>query len=300
MLNSVWLNTFKTLIDTGHFTKAAEKLHMTQPGVSQQIRKLEEACGHQLVRRVKKRFEITEQGRDVYEYACQLERSEATLLDKLSTNHPYAGQYRIACSGSQALTLYPKLLELQQEFPKLIVTLEAAPNHKILIAIKNSDIDVGIVTSMPNRVHFDTELLGQESLCLVLPQKYADTANVFDALMELGLIRHPDIDHYLSLYMAKFGDETFSALKTDSFPVTGYVNQINQILLPISKGLGFTVLPKSAVDSFSHPETLAVFSPGKEVKETLYLVSKRHRVLPKRFNTVNDRLRKHFSADHSG
>ncbi|MGC7906805.1 helix-turn-helix domain-containing protein [Vibrio anguillarum] len=42
----MWLNTFKTLVDIGHFTKAAELLHMTQPGVSQHINKLEAACGY--------------------------------------------------------------------------------------------------------------------------------------------------------------------------------------------------------------------------------------------------------------
>jgi DNA-binding transcriptional LysR family regulator len=45
MLNPNWLKTFVTLIDTGHFTKTAEKLFMTQPGVSQHINKLENSCG---------------------------------------------------------------------------------------------------------------------------------------------------------------------------------------------------------------------------------------------------------------
>ncbi|WP_260847496.1 LysR family transcriptional regulator [Shewanella algae] len=71
MINPNWLKTFKTLIDTGHFTKTADVLFMTQPGVSQQIRKLEESCGHALIRRINKTFEITEQGKLVYEYACQ-------------------------------------------------------------------------------------------------------------------------------------------------------------------------------------------------------------------------------------
>ena len=42
---------------------------MTQPGVSQHINKLETACGHALILREKKRFDLTEQGRLVYQYA---------------------------------------------------------------------------------------------------------------------------------------------------------------------------------------------------------------------------------------
>ncbi|EHH2535403.1 LysR family transcriptional regulator, partial [Vibrio parahaemolyticus] len=51
MLNPIWLNTFKALVDVGHFTKTAELLHMTQPGVSQHINKLEAACGYPLIKR---------------------------------------------------------------------------------------------------------------------------------------------------------------------------------------------------------------------------------------------------------
>jgi DNA-binding transcriptional LysR family regulator len=67
MLNPLWLHTFKTLIEVGHFTQTAEKLYMTQPGVSQHIKKLESACGYALIKREKKSFELTEQGQRVYE-----------------------------------------------------------------------------------------------------------------------------------------------------------------------------------------------------------------------------------------
>ena len=83
MLNPLWLNTFKTLIDLGHFTRTAEKLHMTQPGVSQQIQKLENACGHSLIKREKKSFELTEQGRQVYEYA--LKHYDQNILSKVNS-----------------------------------------------------------------------------------------------------------------------------------------------------------------------------------------------------------------------
>ena len=67
MLNPIWLNTFKTLVDVGHFTKTAELLHMTQPGVSQHINKLEAACGYPLIKRFNKKFELTIYGRKVYD-----------------------------------------------------------------------------------------------------------------------------------------------------------------------------------------------------------------------------------------
>lgn len=54
MLNQQWLATFVTLVEVGHFTHTANKLFMTQPGVSQHIKKLEEQVGVHLLLRDRK------------------------------------------------------------------------------------------------------------------------------------------------------------------------------------------------------------------------------------------------------
>ena len=296
MLNPNWLNTFVTLIDTGHFTKTAEKLFMTQPGVSQHIRKLEQACGHSLIRRDKKSFELTEQGRLVYQYAGELAQNEHELLEKLTFDDPFTGEYTIACSGALALILYPKLLDLQIQHSQLVVQLKSAPNHQILNDIQLGIIDIGIVTQIPHHSLFDVQELGQEQLCLVLPANIKTDHYGGQLLTELGLINHPDAEHYLSLYFSQSQESSFSHLNISEIPVSGYVNQISQILQPVAKGLGFTVLPKSAIDSFDDSQNLKIFTPPNPVIEPLYRVKKRNRVLPARFETVNSKLQEHFDG----
>ena len=63
MINPVWLRSFCTLVDVGHFTRTAEKLHMTQSGVSQHVRKLEEQLGTALFIRTTRSISLTEAGR---------------------------------------------------------------------------------------------------------------------------------------------------------------------------------------------------------------------------------------------
>lgn len=300
MLNPNWLNTFVTLIDTGHFTKTAEKLFMTQPGVSQHINKLEASCGQALIHRDKKRFDLTEQGRLVYQYAQQLNKNEENLFNQLSFDNPYSGYCKLACSGALALILYPKLLISQEEHNELIIQLKAAPNQQILNEIQTGDIDLGIVTDMPKNSHnhseFDVHEVAQEQLCLVLPQA-CKTEQLNDKLLvELGLINHPDAKHYLSLFLLQNQDTILTSTNIEQIPITGYVNQINQILVPVAKGLGFTVLPKSAVDSFAEPNRVKVFKPQQEVIETLYLVKKRNRELPARFELIQSSIKAHFSG----
>jgi len=287
MLNPTWLKTFITLVDTGHFTQTAEKLFMTQPGVSQHVNKLEEACCHDLIKRNNKSFAITEQGRLVYRFAKQRMSDERSLFEQLNFDDPDSGKCSLACSGSLALLLYPQLLTLQQQQPNIHLNLTAAPNHLILSDIKNEHVDQGIVTDIPNESFFEFEKLGQEELCLVLPKKTNIKQSWKQLLLDSGLISHPDAEHYLSLYFRKCEEPELKQLDIAKIPVVGSINQISQILEPLTRGIGFTVLPKSAIDSFHSPELLQVLKPKQAVKENLYLIRKKNRELPKRYDALN-------------
>lgn len=293
MLNPLWLKTFTTLIDTGHFTQTAEKLYMTQPGVSQHIKKLEAACGYELIKRDKKTFTITEQGSAVYHYATTLEKNEQQLIHSLGQDDPYVGSIHLSCSGSLALLLYPKLLDLQVLHPTLVPHVEAAPQHKILKDILEGHTDLGLVTQLPDDPRFDSEKIGQEPLCLMLPKSDLPKENKLtaDYLKRLGIINHPDARHYFSLFFAQCDDATLSKMSVEEVPISGYVNQLAQILLPVSKGLGFTVLPKSTLDSFVDRDKIAVYSLPQEISESVYLLSKKHRNWPARFITLRDEIK---------
>lgn len=294
VLNPIWLKTFVTLIDTGHFTKAAEKLFMTQPGVSQHISKLESACGHELIKRDKKSFVITEQGQVVYDYALQLGKQESELLEKLAFDDPYVGDISIACSGSLALLVYPQLLKLQSKHSNLVIGLKASPNYQILEDVKAGRLNQGVVTDIHNKMWFDIEELGKEELCLIVPASTTFDTNKAETLLGLGLITHPDAEHYLSLYFAQSAEPELKQLELSKIPVVGSINQIGQILEPIAQGIGFTVLPKSAVDSFPRHHLLEVLRPKQQVIETLYLVKKKNRDLPARYGVVNHLLKRLF------
>jgi len=299
MLNPLWLNTFKTLVEVGHFTKTASKLHMTQPGVSQHLKKLEQACGHVLVKRDSKHLELTEQGRQVYEYTCQQQKAEADFIDALSFDDPHKGVCKLACSGAFALRLYPELLALQRHAPERRFELEVAPTAKILANIQTGAIDIGILTQAPSSSLFTVEELGNEQLCLLVPKTFHSTlysdnnkASLTEALVELGLVQHPDALHYLALYLERCNMPDLKELNIAKLPSAGYINQLNLILQPVAAGLGFTVLPLSAWQAFPDKHLVEELTPNQPVYETLYAAFAKHRTLPKRYNDVITTIRK--------
>jgi DNA-binding transcriptional LysR family regulator len=290
MLNPQWLASFITLVETGSFTRTAELRFMTQPGVSQQLKKLEQSCDTVLVVRLGKGIELTEQGRLVYEYALALQQREEQLLDSLKFDAPYEGRCIIACSGALAQRIYPSLLMLQGQHPGLTIQLEVVPYRSIFQGISQSTIDLGISTHQVDDDNFSYQLAGTEPLALMLPEGIKENGDIIATLMALGLIQHPDASHYLNLYFSHCGDDALAECDPSMFRQSGRINQLSQILLPVSKGLGFTVLPSSTLMHFAEAARIKQYLAPAPVAEPLYFVTSRHRQLAARYDTVKAAL----------
>nr|WP_303292181.1 LysR family transcriptional regulator [Marinobacter sp. SS5-14b] len=281
MTNIIWLRTFCTLVDVGHFTRTAERLHMTQSGVSQHIRKLEEQLGVDLLIRQGKQFLLSEAGRRLYAEAQDILLALSNLEQRIGDDPPHEGPVRIMSPGSIGLKLYPKLLELQARHPKLCIDYRFAPNQDVEQAIANSRADLGFMTTRSTLADVQCTAIAEESLLLVTPASTPDTS--WNALMNLGFVDHPDGSHHAALLLgANFPEFQHSNL----FPKTGFSNQIGLILEPVSLGLGFTVLPAHAVEAFHNPECIKSHRLGKPVRETVYLCTRRQQALQKRMETV--------------
>ncbi|MGF1769000.1 LysR family transcriptional regulator [Enterovibrio makurazakiensis] len=284
MLNPKWLITFETLVKTQSFTKTAECLFMTQPGVSQHIKKLENALGEALIFREGKQFELSQAGTLLNEYIASQKQLKEAFLAQLKEDNPNQGPIRIACSGAMAMKIYPLLLAHQQQHPELSVHIEAAPASRIHAQLMENVIDIGISTQPINHPSIEETLIGKESLCLVVPSVSQVDPQDYHTLSQLGFIQHPDANQYADLVLSKNYPKHYRGL--EGFQDSGYVNQLAQILLPVSQGLGFTVLPESVVDSFAERDKLRCLSLRHPVYQQVYLAQKRYRQLPQRYQTV--------------
>lgn len=281
MINPVFLRTFVYLAQSGHFTRTAEALHMTQPGVSQHVHKLEVQLGVPLLQRQGKRFELTPAGEQLRDYGLAQAQQEQGFLQSLQQDDPYAGECRLACSGAMALKLYPQLLQAQKNYPQLSFALEVAPNQRICEHLLENRYELGIVTLPVNSAELTQQYLGEDELCLVLPR---GEASDWGNLMRLGFINHPDGQHYaLQLLEKNYPQQLFSAL-----PYSGYINQLHQILLPVSMRQGFTVLPRSAVDAYQDQSGIQRAQLAEKVAEPVYLISKRQRPLAARYQQLQE------------
>ena len=251
VLNASWLETFTTLCDIGHFTRTADRLAMTQPGVSQHIRKLEQQVGQPLILREGKSFTLTPAGEELLSIGRARRTEERALRERMQRDDPLSGTVRIGCSGSFALRLYPYLIARMQQAPKLKMHLSAAPQARILADILAGTLDLGVVTAVPDMPRVQATPLSQEELCLVLPA----TFNAADLTLQ-------KLDDYRG---------------AEHLRLRSFINQIGQIPLPVAQGLGYTILPRSGVEGFAHRDALAVHTLPQRRFHDLWLIARKDR-----------------------
>ena len=280
MLNATWLETFTTLCETGHFTRTAERLNMTQPGVSQHLRKLERQVGQALISRQGKSFALTPAGEALRALGLSRRAEERRLRTAIETDDRDAGPVHIACSGSFAMLLYPVLLRWMRAAPELSLHLEAAPQAEIRAGLLEGRFDLGVLGADPGHARLEARHLGREELCLVLPAAARGGPVTFAGLEARGFIAHPDGYAYADdLLGLNFPDAYPGA---DRLRLRGTVNQIGQIPAPVAEGIGYTLLPRSGVEAFAGKDRLHVPPLPERRWHALWLVARRGRPLSAR------------------
>ncbi|MDR9441008.1 MAG: LysR family transcriptional regulator, partial [Halomonas sp.] len=203
MFNARYFRTFITLVETGSFTRTARQLEMTQPGVSQHVRKLEEYLGKPLLDRQGRRFVLTESGRRAYDYALKLFAEHEQFRHSLDNDSLDSGECRLASPGSVGLMLYPFILGQQQMQPGLTASYSFAFNSEIVADVLGGRHDLGIITEAVRHPELDCEAWHQEPLCLVVPADFA--GHGLADLMGIGFISYSGGEgHASALLRANF------------------------------------------------------------------------------------------------
>ena len=249
MINPVWLRSFCTLVEVGHFTRTAEHLFMTQSGVSQHVRKLEEYLCQKLLVRQGKSFTLTTTGDRLYKEGQKLILALTDLEARVSQDPTHEGIVKLASPGSVGLKLYHHLLTLQRRYPKLIIEYRFAPTGDVERLIADHKVDIGFMTCLSTMSDVSLEPVARDELLLVTPAGIS--APSWDQLLQLGFIDHPDGAYHAGQLL---GVNFHEFQNVNQFIRSGFSNQINLILEPVSQGLGFTVLPSHAVSALKSQE----------------------------------------------
>ena len=187
------LHAFCTVVERRSFSQAAERLGVTQPAVSLQVRALEKRLGLQLLDRSGRRVEPTEAGWRLYRGAQRMLQLEEQLLDDVAAERDgeLSGALSIGASTGPAAIVVPLLLcEFQQQNPAVRVALEVHDTQTVVDLIAERELELGIVGAAPRHRGVRFEPLTHDEVILVAPptSPFAGTTVAADDLRGAPLI----------------------------------------------------------------------------------------------------------------
>ncbi len=162
------LRYFVTLAEELHFGRAAERLHIAQPPLSQQIRQLETELGFELFHRTKRKVKLSEAGKvflvEVQQIFRQLE--QAIFLGR-QISRGEIGQLVIGFVSSAAYNILPDfLLHFRNNNPSINLELHELTTDEQLRWLQSGRIDVGFVRPPVDENTYESKIIFQESLAL--------------------------------------------------------------------------------------------------------------------------------------
>jgi DNA-binding transcriptional LysR family regulator len=166
------LAAFCAVVERKSFSLAAERLGVTQPAVSLQIRALEERLGQRLLDRSGRRVEPTESGRRLYRNAQRMLTLEESMLADVAAadQGKLAGTLKIGASTGPGAHLVPVLLcEFQRAHPGLRVALSISDTQAVIEQVAARELELGVVGALRRQRSLEFEPLVRDEIVLAVP-----------------------------------------------------------------------------------------------------------------------------------
>jgi DNA-binding transcriptional LysR family regulator len=181
------LETFLAVAEERSFSKAAVRLHRTQPAISQVIRKLEASVGEKLFDRAARDGSLTAAGVLLRDYALRLMalRREATsALDELKNLE--RGRLQLAANEYTCMYLLPAIDRFRREFPHIGVTVHRMLASRIPDELALRTFELGVISFRPDPAQFRTIAVYGDSLAFIVSPHHALAASSRVSIADLS------------------------------------------------------------------------------------------------------------------
>lgn len=278
-LNLGHLATFRLVIQRGSFSAAADVLGISQPAVSLQIRQLEQFLQTRLVERTGRGIKATAAGQALLVHGERIQQAVDDAIRSVSAfSHGVSGTITLGTGATACIHLLPPLLEkLRRDYPLLSVGVTTGNTLDIVRAIEENRLDMGLVTLPVSGRALDVMPVMDEEFVFIASREQQDA---FRALT-------PDALHAQPLIAFESGSGT-RALIDGWFAASGLaiapamqLGSIEAIKRMVRAGLGYSIVPRMAVEHDTDREGLCVMSLTPVLQRQLAVVMRQDKILSK-------------------
>ncbi len=240
------LKYFLAVAEELHFRKAADKLFISQPGLSKQIKQMEDDLDLKLFERHNRKVELTSAG--IYlkkEIARNLNDLERILNHSKQLNDGVEGHLNLGYVGSAMQQLIPNLLlKFKKEHPNIIFDLKEMDNQRQVNDLLSKTIDIGFLRLETVSKNLEVLPVLKENFCLVLPKNHEINTSNFRSIKQL---KNEPFIMFDPSYSTAYHEKIMQIFDDNGFtPIISH-NTINasSIYRLVENNLGVSIVPKS-------------------------------------------------------
>jgi len=265
------LRVFLKVATERSFSRAAMKLHRTQPAVSQAVRRLEESVGERLFDRATKDATLTDAGRLLRDYADRLlrlsEEAEAAVKDLRDLRR---GRVLLGVNEASVHVVLPLIQRFRESHPLVHVDVRRIPARQLGAEVAQGTLDFGVLTFQPSEPRLAAFILGQDELVMLVHPSHPLAGAKDVTLAECGrqtLIAHNDPSHVRDRVLRLFEQHHIPANILVSLP------SLEGIKRAVAMKLGVALLPRRCAESeISRGELMALTMPEIRLRRQVRLV----------------------------
>ncbi|WP_239733263.1 MULTISPECIES: LysR family transcriptional regulator [Mammaliicoccus] len=271
------LQILKVIVEEEGFTNAAEKLYKSQPSISRDIKTLEEKYQIKIFENTRKHIILTEEGRELYNYACQLAILDEQLQTKINQHKgDVKGKFVIGTSHTFGQSMLLDLtIYLQTKYPKLNIHIYVYNSADILNKLKDYSLDLGIIEKPVLDDKINSEVLTRDKLLLVKNKQTNQNLNQLRCYVrETG----SGIRYYQDMLLQQLNLTSRKVVIND-----------NQLILELVKqNMGFTILSNFSIKSFDEDY---IVTNDLDLNRNFFIVSNKSRYKTNKYNTIVNEIK---------
>ncbi|HCW03471.1 MAG TPA: LysR family transcriptional regulator [Clostridium sp.] len=238
------LKYFIAIAEEGSISKAAKRLHMAQPPLSQQLKAMESELGVELFERSTRKLEITSSGQAMYHKAKQiLKLMDIAIKEVKDISDGLAGKLSIGTVSAAGATFLPQLISnFHSKFPNISFEIIDEDTPRIIELLSKGFIDIGIIRTPYNTEGFKVINLPEEPMIVASKTDYWDKNRKVITIKELNqlpLVLHRRYEKTIGELCNKKGFSPNIICKS---------NDVRTILLWANAGIGVAIIPKNCLD----------------------------------------------------
>jgi DNA-binding transcriptional LysR family regulator len=266
------LSAFCEVVERRSFSQAAERLGVTQPAVSLQVRALEKRLGARLLDRSGRRVEPTEAGLRLYQGAQRLLALEQQLVEEVggAEKGELTGGLQIGAStGPGGIVMAVLVCEFQRRNPALHVSLSVFDTQRVIELVGERELELGVVGAARRHRGVRFETFFRDEVILVCPpgHRFADRTITLDELRSEPLIV---MQEGSGVRLVLEDELRAQGLRLRDLDVRVELGLQESVKTAVQRGYGLTFISRTSVEAELAAGTLAAahvegFAPARDL-----------------------------------